>query len=56
MSENLLGFERPNGWHAVISFDEQPVDLPPGEVLITSGPLTADGRLPAETTAWLRRG
>ncbi|HEV2780490.1 MAG TPA: glycoside hydrolase family 13 protein [Actinophytocola sp.] len=29
-----------------------PVPLPPGEVLLTSGPL-ADGRLPPDTAAWL---
>lgn len=31
-----------------------PVPLPDGEVLVASGPL-ADGALPGETTAWLRR-
>lgn len=56
VSENLLGFERPNGWHAVMNFGQGPVDLPQGEVLVSSGPLTSDGRLPAETTVWLRRG
>ena len=56
VSEQVLEFERPNRWHAVMNFGQEPVDLPQGEVLISSGPLTSDGRLPAETTAWLRRG
>jgi alpha-glucosidase len=31
------------------------VDLPAGApVLLASGPLTADGRLPADTAVWLR--
>ncbi|HMM93876.1 glycoside hydrolase family 13 protein [Phycicoccus sp.] len=31
-----------------------PVALPAGEVLVASGPLGADGTLPADTTVWLR--
>lgn len=31
----------------------QPVRLPDGEVLVGSGPLDADGRLPVDTTVWL---
>ena len=30
------------------------VDLPAGEVLVSSGPLGQDGGLPADTTVWLR--
>ncbi len=31
-----------------------PVPLPGGEVVIASGPLTADGAVPQDTTAWVR--
>lgn len=37
-----------------MNFGADPVPLPEGEVLVASGPL-ADGALPGETTAWLRR-
>ncbi|MGI6879091.1 glycoside hydrolase family 13 protein [Microbacterium sp. gxy059] len=50
---NVLAFSRPSGWVTVTNFGDEPVDLPAGEVLLTSAPLE-DGRLPAATTAWLR--
>lgn len=53
VSETVLGFVRPGGWHAVINFGTEPVALPEGEVLFTSGPLDS-GELPGETTVWLR--
>ncbi|MFQ6172986.1 glycoside hydrolase family 13 protein [Oryzobacter sp. R7] len=31
-----------------------PVALPEGEVVVASGPLTADGAVPTDTTAWVR--
>ncbi|SHI55225.1 alpha-glucosidase [Tessaracoccus bendigoensis DSM 12906] len=49
-----LGFERPNGWCAVMNFGTEPVELPEGTVLVSSGPLT-EGQLPGETTVWVRR-
>jgi alpha-glucosidase len=49
----VLDVERPGGWRCVVNMGERPVDLPGGDVLLTSGPLE-DGRLPADTTAWLR--
>jgi len=53
--EGVLHFARPGGWHCVtnVSSDE-PVVLPSGEVLLTSAPLADDGRLPRDTTAWVR--
>lgn len=36
-----------------LNASSDPVPLPPGEVLITSGPLTTDGLLPADTAVWL---
>jgi alpha-glucosidase len=37
----------------VTNFGADPVSLPAGEVLLSSGPL-ADGRVPSDTTVWLR--
>jgi alpha-glucosidase len=47
-------FLRPGGWHSVTNFGAQPVDLPAGDVLLTSFPLV-DGRLDADATAWVRQ-
>jgi alpha-glucosidase len=49
---SVLHFTRPGGWHSITNFGSAPVDLPPGQIQVTSGPLS-DGRLPAETTAWV---
>jgi alpha-glucosidase len=51
-SADVLHFTRPGGWHTITNFGAAPVDLPEGRVLLTSSPLE-DGRLPADTTAWL---
>jgi alpha-glucosidase len=50
--ENVLHFRRPGGWHSVTNFGPDPVALPAGTVVVTSGPLDAD-RLPTDTTAWV---
>jgi alpha-glucosidase len=50
--DRVLQIRRPNGWSAATNFGSEPVDLPAGEILISSGPV-AD-TLPAETTVWLR--
>lgn len=49
----MLHFTRPGGWHVVTNFGDESVELPAGELLVSSRPLE-DGRLPANTTAWLR--
>lgn len=49
----VLWFARPGGWQSITNFGPEPVDLPEGEVLVTSAPLV-DGRLASATTAWLR--
>lgn len=36
------------------NFGPEPIALPGGRVLVASGPLTAEGHLPADTTVWLR--
>jgi alpha-glucosidase len=52
-SADVLRFSRPGGWQTVTNFGDAPVNLPAGEVLVSSGPLDG-GRLPANTTVWLR--
>jgi alpha-glucosidase len=51
--EGLLHFTRTGGWHTVGNLSDASVPLPPGEVLLASGPLTGD-ELPPWTTVWLR--
>lgn len=48
-----LAFARPGGWICITNIDADPIDLPAGDLLLTSGPLI-DGRLPEATTAWLK--
>ena len=36
------------------NFSDEPVDLPEGKPVLTSGPLE-NGRLPQDTTAWVLR-
>ncbi|MFI8307596.1 glycoside hydrolase family 13 protein [Streptomyces sp. NPDC085927] len=50
----VLQFDRNDGWRCVTNLSTTPVPLPPGEVLLTSAPLT-DGGLAPDTTAWLSR-
>ena len=50
----VLAFRR-GDLACVVNFGPGPVALPPGEVLLTSGPLI-DGLLPPDTTAWLGLG
>ena len=49
----VLHFSRPGGWQSVTNFGGTAVELPAGTVLISSSPLQ-DGKLPANSTAWLR--
>jgi alpha-glucosidase len=48
----VVHFVRPGGWHSITNFGAKPVALPPGKVMISSGPLDG-GKLPAHTTAWV---
>ncbi|MDP5228568.1 MULTISPECIES: glycoside hydrolase family 13 protein [Arthrobacter] len=51
--DSVLAFRRPGGWISVTNFGKASVELPEGEVLLSSAPL--EGRtLPDATTAWLR--
>ncbi|MBT2514472.1 glycoside hydrolase family 13 protein [Arthrobacter sp. ISL-30] len=51
-SAEVLHFSRPGGWHSVTNFGTEPVELPEGTVVVSSGPLDG-GKLPSDTTAWL---
>ena len=52
--DDVVAFERPNGWTVVTNFGTDPAELPVGEVLLSSAPLDGDA-LPGQTTVWLRR-
>ncbi len=51
---DVLHFERPGGWHVIANFGHSDTPLPAGEVLVSSDDLTKDGKLPAESAAWVR--
>jgi alpha-glucosidase len=51
--EDLVDF-RNGGIRVITNFAQVPAPLPPGEVLLASGDLAADGSLPPDTTAWIR--
>ncbi|MFK0117473.1 glycoside hydrolase family 13 protein [Streptomyces sp. NPDC090994] len=48
----VLRFDRSPGWRCVANLSDRVVDLPAGEVLLSSAPLV-DGRLGPDTTVWL---
>ncbi|MFC0265595.1 glycoside hydrolase family 13 protein [Alloscardovia macacae] len=50
----VIAYARSNGWANVTNFSATPAELPSGRVLLTSGPLTADGKLPQDTSAWIK--
>ena len=52
-AEDVLHFVRPGGWHCLANFGAAPVDLPDGEVLLSSAELV-DGRLPGDASVWVR--
>ena len=49
----VIAYARENGWACVTNFASKPAALPGGEVLLTSAPLTDDGLLPQDASAWL---
>ena len=50
----VIAYSRSNGWASVTNFGERPAELPQGDVILASGELTEDGRLPQDTTVWLQ--
>lgn len=51
--KNTIAFRRSNGWTVITNFGPNPVDLPAGQLLISSAPLQS-GKLPGDATAWLK--
>ena len=49
----VLAFRRPSGWITVTNFGNTPYELPAGEVLIASSPVS-NRVLPGAATAWLQ--
>ena len=50
----VIAYRRSNGWASLTNFSSEPATLPAGTLLLASGPLTEDGKLPQDTTAWLQ--
>jgi alpha-glucosidase len=51
----VLTFARDDGFLCVANLSDSPVVLPlDGALMLSSGPLSADGTLPPDTAAWLR--
>jgi alpha-glucosidase len=51
----VLAFRRGEDFASVLNFGAEPAPLPDhSAILLSSGPLTEDGLLPADTAAWLR--
>lgn len=50
--EGCLAFRRPGGLTCVLNASDDPIQLPPGEVLLSSAPVAED-RLPPNAAAWL---
>ncbi|WP_037906365.1 glycoside hydrolase family 13 protein [Actinacidiphila yeochonensis] len=51
----VLAFRRAGGFACVANLAADPAELPPhAELLLASGPLAEDGRLPRDTAVWLR--
>ncbi|SDN67236.1 glycoside hydrolase family 13 protein [Actinacidiphila guanduensis] len=50
----VLAFRRGGHFACVVNLGAEPAELPPHtEILLTSGPLAEDGRLPQDTAVWL---
>lgn len=53
LNGKVVHFRRSNGWQCITNFGRTPVALPAGEVVLTTSAL-ANGKLPADATAWVR--
>ncbi len=52
LGPQVVGFERGSGVRCVMNLSPEPIDLPDGEVLLSSVSLV-DGRLPSDAAAWV---
>jgi alpha-glucosidase len=52
--DGVLAFDRHDGFRCLANLSAGPVDLPDAsEIILASGPLSADAKLPPDTTLWL---
>lgn len=51
-----LAFQRGPGFLSITNFADRPLELPAGAELILASEELVDGRLPSDSTAWLRPG
>jgi alpha-glucosidase len=51
--DGCLAFRRPGGLLCALNASAEPVPMPPGELLLASGPLGDGSTLPPDTTVWL---
>jgi len=54
LGDDVIAFTRGDRFACVVNFGDSPIELPAGEVLISSGPIE-DGALPRDTAAWIER-
>lgn len=55
LPEGALGFQRGRDLICLVNVSADPVELPPAvEILLSSADLTANGRLPADSSVWMR--
>ena len=52
--DDTLAFRRGDDFVVVVNFGRGPAPMPPGQVVLASGPLDGDGTLPANTAVWMR--
>lgn len=52
LGPQIVAFERGSGVRCVVNLSSKPIDLPDGNVLLSSLPLM-DGRLPSDVGAWM---
>ncbi|WP_369229888.1 alpha-amylase family glycosyl hydrolase [Streptomyces sp. R21] len=52
--DGVLAFTRPGGLTCVVNFSRRPVELPPHEAVLLSSNGFDEGRLPPDSTVWLR--
>lgn len=53
IGSEVVAFERSGGWTSLTNFGSSPVEIPMGQVLVSSEEMT-EGLLPPHSTAWLR--
>ena len=52
-ADDILYFQRSNGWRCITNFSGADQRLPRGEILLSSGSSDQGDVLPPETTIWL---